>query len=332
MIFKPINKEEIQGRAEVFFRSERWKNTLVFLGFVLLASFFWALRYFNQKFEFEVPMKIKYTNLPAGIVLSDSLPQEMTFIIQDKGSVYLDYMIGRKKRDLFITIDLDAISLYKIYYVIDHSTLRNLIDEKLLATSQLRSFSPDRIEINYSQLAEKELPVIIEGTISPTSGYLFSDAVRVEPANLIVYGSQNALDSLQSIQTLPLEYEISDKNWTVFAGLQAPNGIRLSVDRVKISATIEEYTERKFEIPVTCSNVPLNRKVQFFPSVVELNVRVGLSRYAQLSKADFEIDFNYNDLLKKNTESCSLTLTRKPAWVGNYRIVPDLIEFLIEEK
>jgi len=332
MIFKPINKEEIRGRAEVFFRSERWKNTLVFLGFVLLASGFWALHYFNQKFEFEVPMQVWYANVPAGIVLSDSLPQEISLFVQDKGSAYFKYLLNKKKHTSFVAIDLENISMSKNTYVVDHLTLRNLIDEKLYATSQLRTFSPDKIEINYASLAQKELPVVINGKILPAGGYLFSDSTRIEPDRVIVYGKQNTLDSLHEIRTLPLEYEIIDKNWTVSAGLQVPEGIQLSVNQVKISATIEEYTEKEFELPIICSNVPLNRRVHFFPSTVKLNVRVGLSRYAQLSKSDFEIAFNYDDLVKKNTESCSLTLTQKPLWVGNYRIVPDVIEFLIEQK
>ena len=332
MKLKPINKREILKNIKAFFHSKSWKNSLVFFSFVALAFGFWTLQYIRQKFDFEIPMGVRYTHIPAGIAFSESPPREITLYVQDKGSAYLNYFFNRKKESMFITIDMDAISPNKTSYIVDAATLRNLIDEKLYATTYLKSLSPDRIAIDYSPLAQKELPVTINGTISPAAGYLFSDSIRIEPNRVIAYGNKTALDALNEIKTLPLDYNSIDKNWTVSAGLQAPEGIRLSADKVTLSAGIEEYTEKTFELPVVCYNVPPNRRVRFFPSMVELGVRVGLSKYSQLSKSNFEIAVNYNDLKVKATTNCSLTLTRLPSGVESYRIVPDVIEFLIEQK
>ena len=316
----------------MFFHSKGWKNTLVFFSFVVLASFFWALQYYRQKFEFEVPIKVYYEHIPAGIALSDTLPKEIKLQVQDQGSAYLNYMFKRKKRSLSVTIDLKDISLLNTYYVIDRVALFSLIEKELFSTTRLTTFSPDKIEINYSSLIQKMLPVTINGMIVPASGYLFSDSITIEPSQVMVYGSKNALDTLREIRTIPMDYSITDKDWSVSAGLQAPNGVNLTVDRVKLSATIEEYTEKIFEIPVVCNNLPPNRKIHFFPSSVELAIKVGLSKYAQLSKLDFEIAVDYNDLKEKNSANCSLALTRKPPEIDNYRIAPNVIEFLIEQK
>jgi len=327
-----INKEEIKGKTGAFFSSRSWKNTLVFFSFILLASGFWALQYIHQIFEFEVPMRVYYVHIPIEVVLSDQLPQEISLHVQDKGSAYLNYLTKRKKQSLSITIDLRDISSSKTSYVISQAVLRALVGEKLFSTTQLKSFSPDKIEFDYSPLAKKELPITISGTISPAFGYLFSDSVRMIPNRVLAYGDTNILDTLQEIQTVPLNYSISNKNWTVSAGLRAPEGVRLMVDRVELSASIEEYTEKVFELPVVCYNIPTNCKVHFFPSTVELGVKVGLSKYSQLSQSGFEIAVNYNDLKLKNTANCSIALTRKPLGLEKYRIAPEVIEFLIEQK
>ena len=332
MILKPINKQEIQRKAGAFFKSKGWKNSLVFLSFVGLASCFWALQYLRQPFDFEVPLKVSYTHLPAGIALLENPPQEITLHLQDKGIAYLNYLINsRKKHALLITADLNAISPNKNSYIIDQTTLRNLIDSKLSATTQLKLFSPDMIEISYSLLVQKEAPVVINGTISPAVGYLF-DSISIEPAQVAVYGNKAALDTIHEIRTQPVNYKNINKNWTVSTSLQTPEGVHLPVDTVKLSALVEEYTEKTFQLPVICNNIPFNRNVRFFPSMVELVVRVGLSKYTQLTKSNFEIAVNYNDLYGKNTANCSLTLTRKPFGVESYRIVPNVIEFLIEQK
>ena len=332
MNLKLISKEEIKGRAGAFFSSKGWKNTLVFFGFVVLASGFWALQYFRQTFEFEVPIKVHYVHAPIGVALSDELPHKITLHVQDKGSAYLGYLNSRRKHLLFITIDLRTIPSYQTSYVIDQVFLRNLIDTKLFATTQLKSFSPNIIEINYSLLAQKKVPITINGTISPAFGYLFSDSIRIEPAQVTAYGNKAALDTLREIQTIPVGYDNLQRDWTASADLQVPEGIRLAVDQVELSASVEEYTEKTFKLPVICYNVPYNYVVYFFPSTIELAVKVGLSKYSQLSEYDFEITVNYDDLKKKTTANCSLTLTRKPLGLDSYRIVPDVIEFLIEQK
>jgi len=331
MILKPLNKKEIQKKIRTFFGSKGWKNFLVFFSFVALASGFWALQYFHDRFEFEVPIKVNYVNIPAGVVLSGSPPREIMLYVQDKGSVYLGYLVKQRQQSLFINVDLDAIAPNKTSYVIDQTALRNLIGAKLTSTTQLQMFSPDNIEINYSPLAQKEVPVAIQGTIAPAVGYLF-DSIEIEPTQVIVYGNKAVLDTLHEIRTLPLNYKNIDKNWTVSANLQAPEGIHLSIDNIKLSAAVEEYTEKTFELPVICNNIPSNRNVRFFPSMVELVVRVGLSKYSQLSKSNFEIAVNYDDLYGKNTANCSLALTHKPDGIESYRINPNVIEFLIEQK
>jgi len=332
MILKPINKQEVQRKAGAFFNSKGWKNSLVFFSFAGLASCFWTLQYVRQQFDFEVPLKVSYTHIPAGIALLDNPPQEIMLHLQDKGIVYLNYLINKKKkRSLSLTIDLNAISLFKNSYLIDQTALHNLIDSKLSSTTQLKLFSPDMIEINYSPLAQKEVPVIINGTISPALGYLF-DSIWVEPAQVVIYGNKAALDTLNEIRTLPVDYKNIDKNWTVSTELQAPEGIRLPVDNVKLSALVEEYTEKTFQLPIVCYNVPSNRNVRFFPSMVEVVARVGLSRYTRLTKSNFEITVNYNDIYGKNTTNCSLALSHKPVGVESYRIIPNVIEFLIEQK
>jgi len=332
MILQTLNKREIQGRIRVFFQSQRWKNTLIFLSFVVLASSFWALQYFRQTLEFEVPIKVNYTHIPAGIVLSDNPPDKITLYVQDRGGAYLNYLFKQRKQLLSVNLNLGDISPNRTSYSIDQATLRDLISKKLSAATQLKSFSPDKIEINYSPLAQKKVPVAINGTILPAPGYLFTDSIRIEPEQIIAYGNKAALDSLRKIQTVPLDYKNIDKDWTISTDLQAPEGIHLSVNRVNLSAMVEEYTEKTFELPVVCYNLPPNRSVRFFPSTVDLIVRVGLNKYAQLLKSNFEIAVNYKDLIGKTTANCSLTLTHKPPEVKNYRIVPNMVEFLIEQK
>jgi hypothetical protein len=329
MTFQRINKKN-QERAKAFFHSQKWKNILVFFSFVVLAFCFRINQYFKQNFDFEVAIPIHYTHIPSGVAFSSELPQEIILKAQDKGTAWLHYSLD--KEEISITIDLNDISLEKSVYVVDQSTLHNLIRDQLLSSTNVNSFSPGKIEIDYSPLAKKELPVVIDGTLLPAPGYMFSEGIIIEPAVVTAFSDKKTLDTLYIIQTSSLDKKNINKTMDFLVRLKASQGVQLSNEQVKVSIQVEEYTEKKLELPVICYNLPKNRIVRFFPSSVELSVQVGLSKYTQVTASDFEISLDYKELSGNNTSNCLLKLAKKPAWLNNYRIVPEAVEYLVEQK
>jgi hypothetical protein len=288
------------------------------------------LQYSRQKFEFELSVPVHYINLPQELALSGELPQAIEISLQDKGISWFGY--STRGESWSINIDLKNVSPEKSVYSVETLTLQKLIQEQLLPTSTMRSFSPEKIEITYSSLRKKELPVAIAGTLSPAFGYTFSDSIRIEPAVVEVFGDKMNLDTLSVINTVSINKNNITKDLDVLVDLSVPKGVRLSSEKVKLTANVEEYTEKKFEFPVVCYNLPANRIVRFFPSSVELSVQVGLSKYKEVSEQNFEIGVDYNDLVKNNATNYILRLIRKPKWLVDYRIIPETVEFLVEEK
>jgi hypothetical protein len=288
------------------------------------------LQYSRQKFEFELSVPVHYINLPQELALSGELPQSVEISLQDKGISWFGY--STRGESWSIDIDLKNISPEKSVYSVETQTLQKLIQEQLLPTSTVRSFSPEKIEITYSSLEKKELPVAIAGILSPAIGYTFSESIRIEPAVVEVFGDKMRLDSLSVINTVSIHKDNITKELDVFVDLSVPPGLRLSPEKVKLTANVEEYTEKKLAFPIVCYNLPANRIVRFFPSSVELSVYVGLSKYKEISEQNFDISVDYNDLIKNDATSYTLRLIRKPKWLVDYRIVPETVEFLVEEK
>ena len=331
MKLNQLNSDKLLVKIRRFFHSQKWKNCLVFFSFVILACCFWIIQYFGQKFDFELVVPIHYTELPPEIALSSELPRQIHLNLQDKGTVWLNYKVN--KFYLSIDINLKDIRLdNKSPYILDKSILYNLIYDQLSTTTQLKSFSPETIVISYSPLVDKKLPVSINGTLSPASGFMFSDPIHIDPPFVTAYGDKKSLDTLTNIQTHLLNKSNIDKKLAISAKLISPANIRLSTTQVRLEANVEEYTEKSFELPIHCYNVPGNRTIRFFPSTVELFVQVGLSKYRSLTESDLEIGIDYNDLTQSTSMNCSPTLTKKPHWLINYRIEPDVVEFLMEQK
>jgi len=93
-----------------------------------------------------------------------------------------------------------------------------------------------------------------------------------------------------------------------------------------------EFIGEEIELPILCYHLPNDRKVRFFPPTATLTVKIEEGGNKKLDVSDFEIGIDYEKLLKGNNAVCFPTLTKKPEWVTDYRISPDIAEFLFEKK
>jgi YbbR domain-containing protein len=204
--------------------------------------------------------------------------------------------------------------------------------EHLSPTTQLLSFYPENIAIYYYPLKVKELPVILDSALSLASGYVFVDSATINPSTVVVYGNAQALDTLQAIRTEQVKKKNISKQVDAYLDLQIPQGIRTSTEKVKLTVNVEAYTEKSFEIPIVSNHLPENLYIRFFPSTVTLICRIPLSKYAQLTEKELEVSIDYNDLKRNKDTMLPLQLSKKPKELINYRLLPDRVEYLIEQK
>jgi hypothetical protein len=288
------------------------------------------MQYFQQKIEREISIPIHYVHIPNEIVLNDSLPDTITLKIADKGAVLVRYFLGNTFSNF--NIDLSTLASDKNTCTIVRSNLLAQIQSLLPTSTQIVSFQPETIQIRYSLLKKKEVPVLIDGILSPAAGFMFIDSVHINPSKVWIYGEKKRLDTLQWIKTVAVQEENIQKTLDLMLQLDVPKGIHVSVQKVNVTAEVEEYTEKKFELPIVCHHVPENIHVRFFPSTVEVVCRLALSRYPLVNANDLEVGVDYDELLRNPGVNSALKFFKKPAWLVDYRIVPETVEYLIEQK
>lgn len=330
MEHKSKNKKEIQKKLREFFQSTKWKNFLTFLVFVALAFIFWIVQYFQQRFEADVYIPVYYSEIPDEIVITNRLPEKIDAKVVDKGTMLLNYYF--KKNLDPIEINLSGIPLERNNYTVDQQTIYKQVQDRLVSLSEIKAIFPEKIEIEYSPLAQKIVPVKLDGILSPASGYIISDSLTISPKEVIVYGDAKTLDSLSFVLTTPIEKKDINQYLNIDLDLLAPSHVRLSEKKVRLTLQVEEYTEKVFELPIICSNLPPDHIIRFFPSMVEVHVQVGLSHYAETNVSDFEIDLDYDQLILSNSASYQLELNKFPSEILNYHIIPETVEFLVEQK
>ena len=326
-----INQSFKSARMKInaFLRRQRWKEALIFFFFVLLSLGFWLLQSLQQEYEIEINVPVRYKNIPPDISFTETPPQVVIAKVKDKGSVLLNYSFGRS----FVPIETNmknqaeksgSISISK-------KAIENDIQKQLLATTSLVTFEPQHIEAAYSKRIKKEIPVVFNGTIQTNPGFHVSGNITISPMNISVYASDVVLDTLNQAKTVFTEIKKGNKTITKTVQLQKVSEATYDPTSVTITIPIEEFTEKTLEIPVLCTDLPPHYTLRTFPSVAKVTCSIPLSRFKDLSEDAFEIKFSFKDLEQNVSGSLPIQLTKKPDWVSSVALVPDKIEFILEQ-
>lgn len=311
-----------------FFSRLNWKNILLFCGFFILAFIFWLMLFFQRDIEATYKIPLKYTNIPDDVVFDAALPDDIEIRVADKGSEIFRYTFT-----LNDSIEID-IARYKEERInnLQGTELMQLIRKKLSQSTNLKAYYPINISLATSKLQKKELKVVFDGIIATSRSNLVADSATFLPGTVTAYGSQSQLSEISSAVT----------EYTLFNNLKATSqlkvkimpvsGVKFIPDEVEVYIPVLEYTERKFEVPVTARNVPDNIDVKFFPSQTEVSFSVTLEEYKKIAPEDFEVELDYKKFFKNEDGRVDLELSASPSPIRNVKLSPSSVEFLLESR
>jgi hypothetical protein len=319
------------AQTKVFFRRLKWNGTLVFPVFVLLSATFWYLQSLQEEIEMEIVLPVKYRNQPPGIILADDNPSSVTFRVRDKGLVLLSYSWLNK----FAPIEVNLKGLQEEdrgEITVERKIVESSLAKQLISSSILTGFEPQTIVVRYGELQSKELPVVADISVSPEPGFQLSDTITVSPARIRIYAAGSILDSLHVLKTEPAELKKVTETRELSLSLQKIPGIRMEEDRVKVTVHVEEFTEKRLTVPVLCSDLPQNYTLYTFPATIEVICNIPLSRFRELTEADFEIRIPFREFeASRSTGKLSVYLRRQPGWMSRPALNPGIIEFILEK-
>ncbi len=320
--------KSIQTRVKAFFQGDKWKEALVFFFFVLLAFGFWLLQSLQQEYEIELVYPVKYKNVPADIAFKTSPVEKITARVKDKGSVLLNYTLGRTFAP--IEVNMKDLKEKNGSFQVGQKQIMNDIQKQLIATTALQGFEPQQIDLEFSQRIHKEVQVAFSGNIQMEAGFQLSGDIQISPQKINAYATSAILDTLTAVKTIFTEIKKANKNITRIVQLSKIDGVNLDPDNVTITIPIEEYTEKTLEIPVSCSHIPPHYTVRMFPATVKVICSIPLSRFKELSEDMFSIYIPFEDLEQNVSGTHPVKLSKQPDWVHATTLVPDKVEFILE--
>lgn len=317
-------------KIEASLRRYRWKEALIFSSFTLLALGFWLLVSLQQEYETEISIPVVYHNIPPDISFSEEMPKKITVRIKDKGNVLLNYSI--RGRFMPLEVDMKNSSSKTGTLSVSREEIEASVSKQILSTTIVNGYYPQKIELKYSPISEKEVPVIFDGEIKTQPGYRLSGDIKISPSRISVYANKEVLDSVFEVKTSFIKIEKGEKTVSRNIKLAPIKGVNFSSDAVSVIIPIEEFTEKTIKVHVECEDVPSQYIIRTFPAEIEVTCNIPISRFKELDAEDLAINLSFKDMEEIINGAISIDLTKKPEWIKDYMLNPNKIEFILEKK
>ena len=312
-----------------FLLSTKSRELLVFCFFVFVAFCFWLLQTMNDVYQadFKIPVRLK--NVPKEVVMTSELPKEIRVHVEDRGTVLLNYMLGRT----FFPVSFD-IQDYKdngFHVSIPVSEVTKKVSAQLASTTKLLSVRPNVLEFIYTQGKAKKVPVAAKGRMMAGHQYYISD-ILLSPDSVMVYAPDSVLDFITTAYTQPVDIENITDTVSRHVHLQTVKGAKFTPSSADVKIYVDMYSEKTVEVPVTGVNFPAGKILRTFPSRVQVTFQVGLKHFKQITSEDFFIGVSYEDVVNARDNKIHLSLRRVPEFASHVRIVPEEVDYLIEQQ
>ena len=319
---------KLSKKIKDFLLSDKSREFLIFLFFFLIAGGFWLLQTLNNDYEAEFSIPVRVKDLPNNVVLTSEPPSELRVRVKDKGTVLLNYMLGKS----FFPVNLSFLDYkgknnhVKIYA----SDFEKKILSQLNVSSKILSIKPDTLEYIYSEGKSKLVPVRLQGKVTAGLQYYVSDTI-CNPDSVLVYAPEGILDTITTAYTQKINLENISDTTRQRISLAPLRGVKFVPSSVEATFPVDIYTEKTVEVPLHGINFPADKALRAFPSKVQITFQVGLKRFRSIKADDFVINVSYEELLKLGSDKYTVKLKSFPNGINQIRIVPEQVDFLIEQ-
>ena len=256
------------------------------------------------------------------------LPNEVRVRVEDRGTVLLNYMLGRTFFP--VSFDFNDYRDKGTHVHISSAELLKKVAAQLNVSTHLISVRPDTLDFIYTMGKAKKVSVRLNGEVRAGLQYYVSH-IGFVPDSVIAYAPQEVLDTLTAAYTERVDLENVADTLHKRVSLQKLKGVKFVPAYNDLSVYVDMYSEKTVEVPIVGINFPANKVLRTFPSKVQVTFQVGLMHFKEISSEDFFIGVTYEDILKTNGDKLLLTLKSVPDYVSHARIIPASVDYLIEQ-
>ena len=285
----------------------------------------WFFAKFSKDYQEEIKMKIELVDIPRSVIISSASDLFLNLNLKATGFQFLYYYF------LDNTIQMsfqNAIFKNNTGYI-EIASEFNRLQDQLLGNTQILSFFPNKIEINFQPEFSKKVPILIP-KFNLDVGYAITK-VNLIPDSLIVTGREKVLEDINHIDlNYSNESPIKSNFFEKIPIKLTDKELNYDFTEVNVEILVDLFSEKTINVPIMVLNSPKNIVLKLFPSQVELIFSSSINNLKNIKPSDFKVGFNY-DSIDKEKNIAEIKLLKSPLSAVNVRLNPEDVFFLIRK-
>lgn len=308
----------------------RGRDMLVFVFFLAISFGFWILQRLDDTFETDLMVPMELVGVPKGVLITSSLPKEITITVEDRGTNIFNYLFNSESispiRIDFATYDSGALTGKASIPAAD---VQRLFLQQMASSLQVVRLRPGKFEFHYNRGLSRRLPVGFVGALETRKQNYLQD-ISLSPDSVLVYAPASILDTMRYAYTQRLEVSELSKTSTFNVDFTKSTGVMMVPETIKVTAHVDYYTEQSVKVPIIGLNFPADMSLKTFPAMVTVKYRVGASNAGLIHADNFVLAASYEELLANKHQKYRPQLRSTPLGVSHVRITPQEVDYLLE--
>lgn len=305
--------------------SPRTRSILLYLSFVGISAIFWGFLTFNSDVQLDIEVPVEMS-LPSNVHLLGKVPDTLTVTVKDRGYRFFSYMFHKSPK---LTLRFSDYSDGNSTFKIDQSHLKKAISTVLNKHANIVSVLPESINIKYTDLPGKKVPVKADITVEPRDDYALYGALIQSHDSVLVFSDAKTLSEIHEVYTHHVEEtELTDTLRRKVA-IAPINGAVIEPRVIDIMVPIEKLVTQNRTIKIDVRNAPQGIKILLFPSDVQVTYRSPQSRITDESGITAVVD--YNEINFNGSNKVKVQIGEMPAAYQDVKFSHDSVEYIIEK-
>jgi len=290
----------------------------------VVATFLWFTRVLDKNYTYTLSVPTRYENLPVDKASLYHLPKTIDVSVNTDGITLSRYLLFSDKK----TLDFDLATIVQQEKATITMKDYALLDS-LLLNMKILEVQPQSIVFAFQNIRSKRVKIHSKLDLQFERQYQLARPVQLIPDSVTIYGALQVINSISAVYTVPTTITgISHKSSHKVA-LQTIENVAFSDTTITVVIEAEQFTEKKYTVPITYINVPASVVVDLMQHNVTITMFVGMSQAGKISETDFKAVADYN---KRNaaTGEIPVAIIAKPKNVTFVHQNPENVEIIVE--
>ena len=278
----------------------------------------------DVQLELEVPIEI---SKPNNVHLLNKVPDTLTVTVKDRGYRFFSYLFHKSPK---ITLRLSDYSDGNSSFKIDQSHLKKALASVLNKQATIVSVLPESINIKFTDLPGKKVPVKTDILVEPREDYTQYGALIQSQDSVLVFSDAKTLSEINEVYT----YHVEELNLTDTlrrrVSIAPINGAVVEPRSIDIIVPIEKLKQQTRSVKIAVRNAPAGVKMLLFPSDVEVKYLSPVSRITEDAGITAVVDYNSVDF-NSSSNKVKVMIGEVPAAYQDVRFSNDSVEYIIEK-